>query len=352
LAQESKVATAKKNGTYAGRGYTRGVTRRAPATRRVPESTQGNLDRDSTKALTILGDFVMNPFDILGSLMQGGMGPSTGRLERTFGNQGFGGPGGMFGGGPGGMPSGGPGGMSGGGPGGMGGGVFDMLGKMMGSMMGGGSAPSAGGGLPGDLLKTIGGAIFGGSGGPVGSGAGPSEAGAGAISIFGTLAAQAIEYAKQVVSGAGGQAGAGAPKIDIDEATAVIAGMRKPANAQEEKQVLDVATLTIRAMLNAAKADGRIDEKEAERLVGKMQQDGVTEEERNFVINEMRKPMETDAIVRSVPNEQVAAQIYAASLMAIEVDTDAERRYLQDLSSKLRMGQPVVAYLHKSVGLA
>ena len=46
----------------------------------------------------------MNPFDILGSLMNGRMGPSAGRLERTFGNEGFGGPGGMFGGGPGGMP--------------------------------------------------------------------------------------------------------------------------------------------------------------------------------------------------------------------------------------------------------
>jgi uncharacterized membrane protein YebE (DUF533 family) len=47
-----------------------------------------------------------------------------------------------------------------------------------------------------------------------------------------------------------------------------------------------------------------------------------------------------------------AAQIYAASLMAIEIDTDAERRYMQDLASKLRMEQPVVAYLHQAVGLA
>jgi uncharacterized membrane protein YebE (DUF533 family) len=294
----------------------------------------------------------MNPFDILGSLMQGGMRPSGGRLERTFGNQGFGGHGGMPGSGPSGMPPGGPGGMSPGMPGNMGGGVFDMLGKMAGSIFGGGGAPGTGGsgGSPFDFLKTVGGAIFGGSGGPVGSGAGPAAAGAGALSIFGTLAAQAIEYAKQMMSGA--QGGAGTPQLNIDEATAVIAGMRKPASAEEERQLLDVANLTVRAMLNAAKADGRIDEQEAQRLVGKMQEDGVTEEERNFVINEMRKPMETDAIVRAVPNQQVAAQIYAASLMAIEIDTDAERRYMQDLASKLRMEQPVVAYLHQAVGLA
>lgn len=171
------------------------------------------------------------------------------------------------------------------------------------------------------------------------------------MAIFVTLAAQAIEYAKQVMSGSGAQGG-GTPAINIDDATAVIAGMRKPANAEEERQVLDVATLTIRAMINAAKADGRIDEREAQRLVGKMQEDGVTDEERNFAINEMRKPMETDAIVRAVPNQQVAAQIYAASLMAIEIDTDAERRYLQDLAGMLGMDKPVVAYLHQAVGVA
>jgi uncharacterized membrane protein YebE (DUF533 family) len=233
----------------------------------------------------------------------------------------------------------------------MGGGVFDMLGKMAGSMFGGGGAPpgaGSSGGFPFDILKTIGGAILGG-GGPAGSGAGPGAAGAGAMSIFGTLAAQAIEYTKQMASGAGAQ---GAPRLDIDDATAVIAGMRKPASRQEEQQVLDVATLTIRAMINAAKADGRIDETEAQRLVGKMQEDGVTEEERNFVINEMRKPMETDAIVRAVPNQQVAAQLYTASLMAIEVDTDAERQYMQELASKLGMSQQVVAYLHQAVGFA
>jgi uncharacterized membrane protein YebE (DUF533 family) len=113
-----------------------------------------------------------------------------------------------------------------------------------------------------------------------------------------------------------------------------------------------MATLTIRAMINAAKADGRIDPQEAQRLVGKMQEDGVSEQERRFVLAEMQKPMETDAIVRAVPNEQAAAQIYTASLMAIQVDTDAERQYLQALASKLGLNQHAVAYLHQAVGVA
>jgi uncharacterized membrane protein YebE (DUF533 family) len=298
----------------------------------------------------------MNPFDILGSLMNGRMGPSAGRLERTFGNQGFGGPGGMFGGGPmpGGMPPGGPGGMRGGGPGGMFGGgsvpgggsgaIFEMLGKLAQSMFGGGAPGSGGGGFsPFDILSGIGKSVFGGGSG----GGGPTSAGWGANTVLGAIAAKALEMAKSAMSGGGQSQG-----FDIDDATAVIAGLRKPANAQEEQQVQDIATLTVRAMINAAKADGRIDDKETERLVGKLREDGVTAEEQRFVMEEMRKPMDLDGIVRAVPNQQVAAQIYTASLMAIEVDTDAEQRYMQELASKLGLNQQVVAYLHQAVGLA
>ena len=110
--------------------------------------------------------------------------------------------------------------------------------------------------------------------------------------------------------------------------------------------------LTVRAMINAAKADGRIDDQETERLVGKLREDGVTDEEQRFVMEELRKPMDLEAIVRAVPNQQVAAQIYTASLMAIEVDTDAEKRYMQELASKLGLNQQVLAYLHQAVGVA
>jgi len=286
----------------------------------------------------------MNAFDILGSLMQGGMRPSAGRMQDMFGRQG---PGGMFGG-PGGMPQGGM-------PQGGAGGLFDMLGKIAGPMMSG-SGGQSGGGLPIDLLKQIGGAIFSGQGGPNVQGSGTTAAGAGAISVFGALAAQALEVAKQMMASGGAAPGSapagGAGGFDLDDAAAIIAGLRKPTNVEEEKTLEDMATLTIRAMLNAAKADGQIDPQEAQRLLGKMQEDGITEEERQFVLTEMQKPMETDAIVRAVPNQQAAAQIYTASLMAIQVDTDAEQRYLQELASKLGINQHAVNYLHQAVGVA
>ena len=277
----------------------------------------------------------MNSLDILGSLIKGQMGASAGRLDRTFGNQGSA------------TPGGGAGSMQGAGSGAL----FDILGKVAGSMLGGGApAPAPGSGSGGgfstaDIIATLGKSVFGGSGN-----SGLGSAGAGVNSVIGVLAAQALAMAKRMMAG---EQAAGEPQtIDFNDANAVMAGLRKPANADEERQVLDVATLTVQAMINAAKADGRIDEKEMERLVGKLREDGITDEEQRFVMEEMRKPVDTDALVRAVPNEQVAAQIYTASLMAINVDTDAERRYMQELASKLGLNRQVVSYLQHAVGVA
>lgn len=275
----------------------------------------------------------MNTIDILGSLMKANMGASSGRLESTFGNNSFGAPAGSPGAAPGGGSS---------------GAIFDVLGKLAGSMLGGGnSAPAPGTGSGGlssaDILSSLGKMVLGGS-----NNTGMGSAGAGANSVFGALAAQALVLAKGMMTGT--QSVGGSQSIDIDDATAVIAGLRKPVNAREEQQVRDVATLTVRAMINAAKADGRIDKQETERLVGKLQEDGISDEEQRFVMEEMSKPMDTDAIVQAVPNEQVAAQIYTASLMAINVDTDAEKRYMQELASKLGLSRQVMAYLHQAVG--
>jgi len=297
----------------------------------------------------------MNPFDIIGAMMGSGMSRSGGnRMGDILGQMmGGGAPGGMGGGMPGGVPGGMPQGMPGGMQGGMpGGGIPDIFGKVLGGMLGGGGQPGApgpggAGGFAGDMLKNIAGAIFGGAGGQ-----GNQAAGAGSMAIFGTLAAQALAMAQKMMTGGQLDAGADRPNFQMDDATAVIAGMRPPQTPLEQRQVMDIASLTLKAMINAAKADGQIDKTETERLLGKLKEGGVTDAEQKFVLEEMQKPLDLEGIVRAVPNQQVAAQIYTASLMAIDVDTDAERRYLQDLSAKLGLNQHVVAYLHQAVGLA
>lgn len=169
------------------------------------------------------------------------------------------------------------------------------------------------------------------------------------MAVLGGLAMEAL---RKMSGPSGAQAVAAGQGLEIDDVTQLSAGLRRPANAQEEQQVTDIAMLTLRAMINAAKADGRIDENETQRIVGKLKEDGITDEEQRFVIEEMRKPMDTDGIARAVPNRQVAAQIYAASLLAIEVDTKSEQRYMEELADKLELDKRVVSYLHRAVGMA
>jgi uncharacterized membrane protein YebE (DUF533 family) len=48
---------------------------------------------------------------------------------------------------------------------------------------------------------------------------------------------------------------------------------------------------------------------------------------------------------------QLAAQIYAASLLAIEVDTPAERHYMQQLADGLYLQPEIISQLEKTIGI-
>jgi uncharacterized membrane protein YebE (DUF533 family) len=105
-------------------------------------------------------------------------------------------------------------------------------------------------------------------------------------------------------------------------------------------------------MINAAKADGEIDADEIQRILGKLEEAGADSDARDFVINEMNKPMDLSSIVAAAKGRpQLAAQIYAASLLAIEVDTPAERHYMQQLADNLDLPPEIASHIEKAVGI-
>lgn len=129
-------------------------------------------------------------------------------------------------------------------------------------------------------------------------------------------------------------------------------GLREPTSPAETKQLESQAGLIFKAMINAAKADGQIDQGETQRIAGKLEEAGLDQEGRNFVLAEMNKPMDTEAMIAAAKgNPQLAAQLYAASLLAIEVDTPAERTYLQNLASGLGLEPQAVANLENVLGV-
>jgi uncharacterized membrane protein YebE (DUF533 family) len=191
----------------------------------------------------------------------------------------------------------------------------------------GGAGKPAGGGLP-DL-----GGLFGKSF--------KQALGAGAMALLASIAMKALT---------GGGKTSGASRLmggDDDLAGAGATSSAGLANQPDHS----LAELTIKAMVNAAKADGQVDEDEFQKIVGELQGDQLTQAERDFFLNEVRKPMCTEEIIRAVPNRQAAAQIYAASLLAIEVDTPREEAYMQQLASGLGLDSKTVQQIHETLGL-
>ena len=111
------------------------------------------------------------------------------------------------------------------------------------------------------------------------------------------------------------------------------------------------AVLLIRAMIAAANADGTIDQGERSRILGQLQRLNLTPEEQSFILQELLAPASLDAIVKEVRTADVAKQVYAVSLLGIEVDTDAERAYLKTLAERLGLDETTIGEIHQGLGM-
>lgn len=271
--------------------------------------------------------------NILGQILQQGMsGSGRSRLDQSMGPSGLGGIPGLgdvlgqvLGGGrPGAAGGAGLGDVLGqvlGGSGGRSGGLGDLLGSVL-----GGGARQSGGGLGGGAASR--------SPGPASAPRGNPLDNAG-VAILATIAMAALKN----------WTSARARNMKLTEqesaqAAAEFATMSTP----------EVERLLLLAMINAAKADGVVDEAEIQRIAGKIGEDGVTADEKAFVVAELRKPLDLQGLVAAVPNEGVAAQVYGASLLAIDIDTPAEAQYLRQLANALRLDEGTVSRLHALTG--
>lgn len=103
----------------------------------------------------------------------------------------------------------------------------------------------------------------------------------------------------------------------------------------------------VRAMIAAAKADGTIDAEERQRIFGKLETMQLGPEEKAFVFDELSAPLDIEAVVAGADTPQHAAELYAASLVAMRSDTPEEAAYLSELAFRLNLDAGLVAEIHK-----
>lgn len=185
-------------------------------------------------------------------------------------------------------------------------------------------------------LGALAGAILGGTRGSSARGA----LGGAALALLGQVAYSALQNRSGVASAS--QPGGG----QTDSV-----GARALSTQADEAAIQGHGMVLLQAMINAAKADGQIDGREMERILGKLDEAGADQEAKDFVLTEMRRPLDVDALAKQASTPELAAQVYAASLLAIEVDTAAERAYLDRLAAALGLDDATRQRVHGMMGM-
>ncbi|MCK0097565.1 tellurite resistance TerB family protein [Yoonia sp. F2084L] len=223
------------------------------------------------------------------------------------------------------------------------------LGEMLGGLTGGGSAApqqaSGMGGL-GDMLGQLGGGgpASGGLGGMLGqlTGGGGSTGGLG--DMLGQLGGGG--------AAAGGLGGLGALLGGLAGARGGAAGggleaMLNQDNPADEPDEDEVATLMLRAMTQAARADGDLDAGEKAKLTELLSEsDPGTMEVLQDILS---SPVSAAGLAADTP-KGLETQVYTMSVNAITPDNKAEAQYLHDLASGLEIQPQTANAIHDSLG--
>ncbi|AKS09948.1 tellurite resistance TerB family protein [Pseudomonas trivialis] len=202
------------------------------------------------------------------------------------------------------------------------------LGGLLGGLLKGTSTgnASAGGGL-GGLLGGLGGMLGG------ATGARPTQGRAGgmnyaALASLGMAAFQAYQaWQRQQAS---------APQ----QAIQTVDQLDGPAAEAHSHAVL-------RALIAAAKADGRIDEKEQQLISSELGRHTDDPQLQAWLDAEVAKPLDAADFAEFAGDPAVATEVYLASVMLVDDQQDAERNYLDDLAGQLQIDPQLQLHLEQ-----
>ena len=204
--------------------------------------------------------------------------------------------------------------------------------KILGGLLGkqGGSS-NAGGAILGNILK----GALGGGGGSAGGGNDMLGGLLGMAMKQFTQKAPAQSQSNQSNQSSGG----GFFKPDF--------GQTEPEPQIQRQDANNQAVILIRAMINSAKSDGKVDKEEGENIIKQL--GDVSQAEMDFVRSEIAKPVNVHEFAHSVP-KGLEQNVYAVSLIAIDLDTNTEAKYLHELAQCMDLSPQVCNQIHDKVG--
>lgn len=180
----------------------------------------------------------------------------------------------------------------------------------------------------------------------------------GAIAAVGGLAYTAYKRYRNQAAGAGQESAttarpgpaAALPAAPADRRWGDIDADRFAAAIEDNGGV--GALLLLRAMIAAAYSDGHIDGDEQDRIFLEVERMRLTSGEKALLFDELRNPMCMQDLIKAIPSQEAAVEVYAASLVAIDETTPDGRLYLRTLATALSLPDELVVSMYEQAELA
>lgn len=202
------------------------------------------------------------------------------------------------------------------------------LGGLLGGLLGGGGSTAGGlGGLLGGLLGGTGS-----GGGALGGGTQRRSGGTNyaALASLGMMAFQAYQAWQRSQASAAPQ--------QTPQTADLLAG----------PQVEEHSHAVLRALIAAAKADGRIDASEKQLISSEIGRHTDDPDLQQWLDAEVAKPLDAREVAQAANNDPaVAAEMYIASVMLVDDQQDAERNYLDELAAALQIDPELQVHLEQ-----
>lgn len=104
-----------------------------------------------------------------------------------------------------------------------------------------------------------------------------------------------------------------------------------PAQAETHSHAI------LTALIGAAKADGHIDAREQQLIDEELAKLGGDASTQQWLHAELAKPLDPADVARAAKSTEMAAEMYLASVFAVDAQNFMERSYLQELARQLRL---------------
>ncbi|WP_297323672.1 tellurite resistance TerB family protein [uncultured Bartonella sp.] len=111
----------------------------------------------------------------------------------------------------------------------------------------------------------------------------------------------------------------------------------------------DFALTLVRSMIAAAKADGRIDDKERTLIQNKIADCRLDKKTTAFLTDELNKPVDINNLVSNVNSDEQKAELYVASRMTLDPQNPQNRQYLDNLRQKLGLPESFNQHIEQAI---